>query len=455
MTARRSGNGVDMPSRNRLDAGGGFVARMRESMRTGYWVIPTVFIVGAMVAAATLVQVDRWRVDGGSGDLFGGGFESASQLLGTVASSTMAFTVLTFSIAIVTLQLASSQFSPRVLRTFLRDRGTQVPLGIFVATFVYSLLVLRTVRADDEGAGGAFVPGISVLVAIALAIACVGAFVYLINHVVHSIRVVTILDRTAGEGRSAIAAIYPETAPGEHPLEVPWEPADPPSLVVPNEGDAGVVVSVDTAGLVGLAAREDCVIELVAAVGDYVPYGAPLARVYAGGDGEMSAGDLRRHLGFGIERTMTQDVAFGLRQLVDIADKALSPGINDPTTVVQVVGRIEDLLGRIAGRADPPSQHRDDDGTVRLVQPVVAWPDLVRLAFEEIRLYGSGSVQVLRRLRAALQALHDRAPAHRRPPLVEQLRLVDDAARELEQSAGVRTRVADRQGVGRPAGSGA
>lgn len=423
----------------------GLFSRLGESARTGFWFIPTLFAIAAMVAAYGLVELDRWRDQDGEGVFFGGGFDSASQLLSTVASSIMAFTVITFSITILALQLASSQFSPRVLRSFLRDRGSQVPLGIFIATFVFALLVLRTVRSAEEGA--AFVPGIAVFVAIGLAIVSIGAFIYFINHVAHAVRAVTIMDAVVADARTAIERNYPDDDQASA-HDGAGLPAGAPGQPLRHEGPGGVVVTMDTSGLVALAGRHGCVIEMVAAVGEYLPHQGPLARVH-GGDGELRSGQVAARLGFGPERTTAQDVASGLRQLVDIAEKALSPGINDPTTAVQVIGRIEELLARLAHRPIPTGRHHDDDGNLRLVHPVAGWQQLVELAFSEIRHYGKSSLQVVRRQRAAVLMLLDLVPADRRPPLEEQLRALDAAAaQEIDGPDRSRADGHDRQGMG-------
>lgn len=423
------------------------LARLREAVRTGLWFVPTLFAVGAIVLSVVMNRLDEAFGTGRGGFSFGGGPEAAQEVLSTISSSTLAFTGVVFSITIIALQLASSQFSPRVLRTFLRDRGSQVALGIFVATFVYSLLVLRTVRLDDAGAEP-FAPGLSITVAIALVLLSLGAFVYYVNHIAQSIRVVSIIDSVAGETRRAIDENYPAD---DEPPELPDYalPAGPPLAVLHCERQAGVLLGVDEDDLVATARRHGCVLRLIPRVGDFVASGAPLFEVF--GTAGITVGEVLPHVGLGAERTMYQDVAFGFRQLVDIAEKALSPSTNDPTTAVQAVDRLHDLLRRMAARPWPSGLHTDADGSLRLVHQVASWADHLSLAFDEIRGYGAGSLQVARRLRAVFDDLatvvDDQAS---RDALDRQRRLLDAALARRFPDAEERqsATVADDQGLG-------
>jgi uncharacterized membrane protein len=420
------------------------IARLRESARTGLWFLPAMIVTASVLLSMATVAVDRWT--GGDGFVaFSGGPNSAQQVLTTIAASTMTFTGLVFSITIVALQLASSQFSPRVLRSFLRDRGSQVSLGVFVGTFVYALLVLRAVRVQRSG-HAAFVPGVSITLAYGLALASLAMFVYFVNHIAQSIRVVNILEAVARETRDAIDANYPHE-PGPD-LPVPLAPVGPTATVC-LDGPGGAVVGIDERALVDLARDHDCVLRIVPGVGDFVPSGGQVFRV-SGTDDPPPATRLLSHVGFGSERTMYQDVAFGIRQMVDIAERALSPAVNDPTTAVQAIDRIHDVLRRLAVRPTPPGIHLDDRGAVRLVHPVAQWGDLVGLGFDEIRLYGSHHLQVARRLRAALEDLADAAPEDRQEPLARQLELLGRAVERAfaDQADRNRAGTADDQGLG-------
>jgi uncharacterized membrane protein len=394
------------------------LAGVRETLRTGFWFVPSVFVAGAVVLSLLTVWVDR--ADGILGWLaFTGGPTSAQQLLTTIATSMMTFTGLVFTITIVALQLASSQFSPRVLRTFLRDRGSQVALGVFTATFVYSLMVLVQVRTIATGT--VFVPGISITVAFVLLMASLGTFVFYVNHIAQAIRVVNIIESVAAETRASLDEIFP-AGTGSTPAS-----AEPPVLGAPTQvifwpGIGGVVAGLDVAGLVRVAHDHDCLIELLPHIGDFVAEGATLFAVHAGG-GQVPAQQVLRQIGIARERSMRQDPGYGFRQLVDIAEKALSPALNDPTTAVQAIDRLHDLLRRVACRPQPSGVYYDGTGTVRVIRPVMTWPGLVTLAFEEIREYGGTSVQVHRRLHGCLEDLLEIVPPDRQEPLRRQLRL--------------------------------
>jgi uncharacterized membrane protein len=399
-------------------------AQLREAVRNGLWVIPAGCVAVAVPLALLLRQVDHAVGQGEVALLFDGDASSAQSLLTTIATSIITFTSLVLSVTVVALQLASQQFSPRVLRTFFRDTGTKVALGIFIGTFVYTLVVLRQVH--PAGTGEAFVPRVSITVAFVLVLVSLGSFLYYVNHVVHAIRIVSIIDAVAAETRAAIREADVEGEPAD-PAAVPDRP---PDLVLGSERAPGAIVTIDEDDLVALAERHRCVIRLVPRMGEFVPSTAPLAEIW-GDDGApppVAALDVLRHIGLHRERTMQQDVAFGFRQLVDIAEKALSPAVNDPTTAVQVLDRLHDLLRRVAAARRPSGHHRDADGRVRLVHQVPTWAGLVGLACDEIRLYGGSSHQVQRRLRAMLDDLATVVDGDERDALDRQRRLLDAAA---------------------------
>jgi uncharacterized membrane protein len=345
----------------------------------------------------------------------------------------LTFTGLVFTITMLVLQLASSQLSPRVMRTFLRDRGNQVVLGLFVATFLYTLVVLREVRTavgDDDG----FVPGVSIWVSFALLLASVGAFVYYIDHMAHAIRASTVIANIANETLAAIERLYPEQLLDDASVPPEGRPT-PPADYALEAPRAGIVVAVDEAKLLATVGDGDRSMELVPAIGDFVPAGAPLARLAGTWDREARKA-AQEAVGLGDERTLQQDAAFGLRQLVDVAVRALSPGTNDPTTAVQALDRLHDLLRRLVDRHIPSPERRDDAGNLRLVLPRPGWNEYVELAVDEIRLAGAEQIQVGRRLRHMLEDLLSVAPANRQAILRRELALVESGARHgLEPSS--------------------
>lgn len=403
-----------------------------EWLRSRLWFIPGVFALAATAGAFTLVPLDRLLDQQVSGDfsgvLFAGGPESARLVLSTISAAMLTFTGLVFSVTMLVLQLASSQLSPRVMRTFLRDRINQTILGLFVATFLYSLLILREVRTP--AVGSSFVPAISVSVAYLLLVASVGAFVFYIHHMAQSIRAVTVLRTVGAETREAIERLYPEGV-GEDPEDpVVALPDRAPDRVVVLGGAPGVVTSIDDQHLLRLAVEYRLTVAFLHYVGDFVPEGSPLlaiwSRTAAALTDELPVGRLAGTVEIGPERTMTQDAAFGFRQIVDIAEKALSPAVNDPTTALQALDQIHDLLRRLAIRRIPSSFRVDEEGAVVLHLPRPGWPDYVTLALDEIRQYGIGSIQIARRLRHLLLDVRAAAPPSRRAPLDRQLRLLDE-----------------------------
>ena len=390
--------------------------RWRERVRGGFRIVPALFVAGSVVLSMATLWLDDHVVDEVSAG-FSGSPDNARDVLSTISSSMITFTALVFSITVVVLQLTSSQFSPRVLRTFLRDRTTQVSLGVFVATFTYALLVLRAVGSDDDS----FVPALSVSIAFVLVLVSLAVFVHYIHHIARSIQVSSIIASVAGETRETLERLYP--ADGIY-VDVPV-PAGPADATIESPHRPGVVLAYDEDRLVELARRGDCTLTMVPAVGDFVPEGAPLFAVHGATDGLDER--IASCVALGRERTMHQDVGFGFRQLVDIAERALSPAINDPTTAVQCLDHLHDFLRRLVRRRFPTGRYLDEDGNLRLVVQSAAWDDYVSLAFDEIRQYGASSMQVNRRLRATIDDLLTIAPLERRGPLERERRMLHDS----------------------------
>ncbi|MEO5965640.1 MAG: DUF2254 domain-containing protein [Candidatus Limnocylindrales bacterium] len=391
---------------------------LRERLRISLWFLPAVFALAAVGLAVVLAAVDRRLGDTGSLLFtFGRTAEGARAVLSAIAQSMLTFTGLVFTITMLVLQLASSQLSPRVMRTFLRDRANQIVLGLFVATFVYTLLLLREVRTPVDGDSG-FVPAISIWVAFALLLASVGAFIYYIDHMAHAIRASTVIVSIWRETVAAIDRLFPEGLGDEPSEDLPWPNLQQPDIVLKAQ-HAGVLVRLDEDQLLAAAATGDRALALTPAVGDFVAEGSPLAHLWGFWDDEAVHAVLGA-TSQGDERTLEQDAAFGLRQLVDIAIRALSPGTNDPTTAVQALDRIHDLLRRLAMRRFP-SRARAVDGRVRMLLDAPGWDDFVRLGLDEIRLAGGSQIQVARRLRAILDDLATVAPGPRQAVLDEEI----------------------------------
>ncbi len=393
-------------------------AVLREYLRSSLWFIPLSFALASIVVAILLLTIDTRIPSGGA--VFGGTAEGARSILSTIAQSMLSFTALVFTVTMLVLQIASSQLSPRVMRTFLRDRGNQVVLGLFVATFVYTLVVLRDIRTPVDGVDG-FVPGIAVSGAFVLLLASVGAFIYYIDHMAHAIRATTVMDSIANETSATIERMLPD--PWGTGMAGDREPRPGSSTSDVRTAGRGVVVAVDDSAIIKLAV-DDRVVTLVPMVGDAVSEGAPLFQLSGRWD-DPDIDRLRRTVSLGQERTLQQDVAFGIRQLVDIALRALSPGTNDPTTAVQALDRIDDLLHKVAVRRFPAQVQCDAAGVPRLWMVWPTWASYLLLATEEILHAGVEQPRVARRLRKMLEDLAPIAPTARRRPIWVVLRRLE------------------------------
>jgi uncharacterized membrane protein len=412
------------------------------------WVLPTISVAAFLLAGAALsrVQVDEaspWRVLA-----FQGSAEDARSLLVVVSSTMITVTGLVFALTIVALQIASGQYSPRLLRNFMRDRGTQLVLSVFVGAFAYSTAGLYTVGIQGGGQEP-FVPRLAVSGSLALALASVGVLIYFIHHLAHSIQIDTIMSQVDREARRVIDEVYPDRPgyrePEDHCPDVPLEAVGLPST------RSGYVQAVDPDPLVRTAVRHDLVIVLAKQVGDHVVAGTPIAWAWRRSPGQPppGAGQLREAVGdavrVGFERTMVQDVGFGIRRLVDIANKALSPAINDPYTGVQAVHHLSVLLSILAQARLGDWLLRDRDGAVRVAVPRPRFVDYLRLATAQIRRFGAAEPALTR---ALIQLLRDAgtsaATEDRRQACARYIRLVlADAERATRQPADVEAVAAD------------
>lgn len=389
--------------------------QLHERIQSSLWVVPAIAAVVAITLAYVAVAFDRAFPEL-SVVLYNGGPESAREVLSTIASSMLTFKALVFSITILVLQLASNQFSPRVIRTFLREPSTKAALGIFIGTFVYAVVVLSHVRSTEPS----FTPTIATLAALALVLVSVGTFIHYLHRMSQAVRAITVLTKIAAETRDIIEEVLVASdQPRDAPHAAPPLPDGPPDRVLCRSDPPGVLTFVDEARLVELAHDSDVVLELVPRVGDFVPRGAPLLRIW--GRAELDDSSCLGAIAFDRERTAPQDPAFGFRQLVDVAVRALSPGINDPSTAVQALDQLHDLVRRLAGTEFPSPARRDGDEVVRFVLHQLSFREYVQLAFEEIGTYGAEAPQVPRRLVAALEDCLGVARPEHRAPLEEQL----------------------------------
>lgn len=394
------------------------IAWAKNYLRSSLWFLPAVALSGATLLSLSTTLIDR-HVEVALPFGFMVDAESARGLLSLISSWMLTFIGLAFTMTIVVLQLASAQFSPRVLGTLLRDRYSKISMGIFIGTFAYAFMVLREVRS---GTGDEFVPAISLAVAFTLVLVSLGVFIRYVNHVAQSIKAGSVITTVAEQTRQVFDEQMPAREDNQPNDE--WRPF----RTIPSP-EGGLLRSFDVEGLLALAEERNIVLEIVPLIGEFVPRGAPLVRML-GDSGELDDAHVLSQVSIGRERTMHQDPAFGFRQLVDIAERALSPGVNDPTTAVQAIDQLHDLLRELLFREFPSGKYTDEHGNVRLIVPSHSWEDFLLLSVEEIRHYGVGSLQVSRRLRRMLEDLRSVAPPEYEQTLDEELSILHEVARQ-------------------------
>jgi uncharacterized membrane protein len=413
--------------------------RLLDHIRSSIWFVPVLCVLAGVILSFATLWIDDVFDHGLIPQTLTGGPDAALVILSAVATSMVSLAALVLTITMVVVQLAMGQFSPRIVQRILRDKPSQFAVGIFVATFAHAMIAMRDVRVGGDNGSGT-VPGLAVAVAFLLVLTSIAVLVIYVHHIGRSLRVSALIELVGKDTRTQLDIVYPQSAEPD-PL------ADDTSIVLAPR--SGVVCHVDFDGLVARARDADCSLELVPALGEFTASGAPLLRVRDGNPSRI-ADDVADYIVLGLERTLDQDVAYGLRMLVDIAERSLadSPFL-DPTTAVQAIDRLHDCLRQLARRRFPDGLHRDDEGVVRLTVPVMSWEAYVHLAFDEIRQAGAGSPQVARRLRASLEDLRERAPADRIPVLDEQLAMLEEEVRRVVPEAELAySLLPDRQGIG-------
>ncbi|MGY1665715.1 DUF2254 domain-containing protein [Geodermatophilus sp. SYSU D00696] len=418
--------------------------RLQRFVRTSLWLLPVgCLAAGALLAVGTLA-VDRATGYGLVPQSLTGTPSDAQTILSSFATAMVSLTSLVLTVTLVAVQLAMGQFSPRIVGALLTDRWSQLAIGLFGASFLVAILTLREIRGSDTGT----VPGLSMLLCYLLMLASIVVLVLYVHHAGQGLRVAGLIDLVGDRSREFIVREH-----GDSPVDA----SDPDEIVAAQPGN---VVRVDRPAVVAAARRADCVLELVPVVGDFVVGGAPLVRVHPGTRsaasadgrpaGRLRATDVTRHVLLGPERVHTEDLAYGFRKLVDIAVRSIAQPFNDPTTTVQALHRLHDLLRQIAARPLPCGEHRDQDGVVRLLERTVSWDGYVRLAFDEIRLAGASEPQVTRKMCAALADLKSVAPPDRQEPLDRQFRLLHAAVRRAHEDEEdvVAALTPDTEGIG-------
>lgn len=378
------------------------------SIRSSLWFVPALITLASIILAIGLLETDRrfgnelrtwwprlFEIEG----------DGATGMLSAIASSMATVAGVVFSITVVALALASTQYTSRILRNFMRDRTTQIVLGVFIGVYIYCLLVLRTV----SGGEWAFKPAASVLVAVILAVIATGYFIFFIHHISSSIQASQISDAVTREAAKAIERMFPEKIGHGQPPVASYPPADAFMWTPVPAAALGYVQALDSEGMISYAQENELVIRMECAIGDFIAPGMPLVSLHflSPGSGEECkdrAAELNAMYAIGSYRTIEQDAAFGIRQLVDIALKALSPGINDTTTAVTCIEHLSYLLSLCAQR-NIPGRYRFADRRLCVIAAGPQFRDLVALAFNQIVESAPDNTEVALQLLRALKRI--------------------------------------------------
>ena len=412
--------------------------RLKSYVNSALWVVP---VVAMLFEQVTLRLI--YFVDGRVGwTLLGLSVVEAQTMLQTIVTMTLSFIVFTFGSLLIAIQVAGGQLTPRIIATtLLQDNAVKYSVGLFVFVLLFAVGVLGRISSIAHQ----FV----IFVAAVLGFSCIAVFLYLIDYAAKLLRPVSIVARVGQRGLAVIDSVYPHPTANLHLADRADQALGTPDKVVPHESPSEIVVAMNLRALAAEATRSDGIIEFVPQVGDFVGAQEPLFRLY-GGACAVDASKLRAAVAFGSERTMEQDPMFAFRILVDIALKALSKAINDPTTAVLAIDQLQRLLQRVGNRDLRNELIRDAAGQLRLIFRTPNWEDFVHLACTEIRHSGAESIQVARRLRAMIETLIQTLPEHRQPALRHELKLLDLSVERLyvfsEDLA--LARIADSQGLG-------
>ncbi len=424
----------------------GLLFRVRQTLKGSLWVLP---VVGGVLGLA-LGAADPWLEEIGTPSGWDYSASTALTILTTVAGASVGLTGFVVTVTILVVQMSTGTFSARYMRIWYRDPVLKAVLAVLAGTFIFSYSLLRQVEGTEVPHNGVSLAGLCLGLGLLL-------FLVFLDRVVHRLRPVKVAELVAHAGRAALreaadAASRPRQADTD--AELALLAAEEPRLVV-RSSRPGAIQAIHLNGLVAWASRNDCTLVLRHTAGDFVSTSARILEVYGTTTRErLDEKRLHGMIALGTERTIEQDPAFAVRVMVDVAIRALSPAVNDPTTAVQMLNHLEDTLSVIGttpgltGR----SEFRDAAGTLRLVMPARRWEDFLTLALTEIREYGADSIQVMRRLRATLDALTDAVIPEYRGAVDEERAQLDAtiAMRWDETPDQALAARADRQGIGAP-----
>ncbi len=411
--------------------------RIQLYIGTSIWIFPSLSLIAGLITVALL-----WRFEEAYGWEMEVSRATAMTIMGTIASSMFSLVVLVLSAVLVSVQLASGQLTPRIVNLIYRNPYRKIALSVFTFTFTFSIAVL--VRLENR------VPWLTGYLAAYGFILNLALFLFFVDSVGKTLRPSSVLHMVALYGREGIRSVYPLRITENSCVaqNFRYNSEDKPTRIIESTED-GAVLAFDTKGLVSLAEHSNCLIELVPEVGDYVAAGDHLFRIYHGGE-MVSAEALRNSVALGQERTMEQDPMFAFRIIVDIASRALSPAINDPTTAVLAIDQLHHLLRDVGNSYLAQGQETNAVGRVRFIYRTPKWEDFVHLAITEIRQYGCDSIQVMRRLRAMLENLIETLPMMRASVLQSELKLLESSIKrtfpDIEDQK--LAEISDLQGMG-------
>ncbi len=416
---------------------------LRNYLKSSLWIMPFIAIPLELIITRLVHGLDAWL----GWDLLGFSVTGAKALLEAFVTVTLSFVVFTFGSLLVAIQVASAQMTPRIIATTLLSNGVvKYTVGLFIFTMMFALSAQNQMDQD--------VHQLVMLLAALLGILSFAAFFYLIDYASRLLRPISILAHVGTNGLAVIQGVYPSpTLPSDvHPGES--LDLGSPDRVIEQKGTSGIVLAVNLELVAAAAERLNGVIEFVPQVGDFVAGDEPLFNLY-GGARLIDDASLCELVAFGSERTLDQDPTFAFRIVVDMAIRALSPAINDPTTAVLAIDQLHRMLRMVGSRHLRTDRILDDSGTLRVVFRTPNWEDFIHLAFSEIRSCGSNNLQIVRRLRAMIENLIQTLPAHRHAALLQELSLLD---REIEKNFVypeeiALARIGDAQGLGGHSGN--
>ncbi|MBE8987779.1 DUF2254 domain-containing protein [Nostoc sp. LEGE 12450] len=386
------------------------LSKLWDQLHSSYWFIPAVMAVVATALAFTMLNLDRTgKVDIDYWWVYTGGADGARSLLGSVAGSMISVAATAFSITIVALQLAASNFGPRLLRNFMQDTGNQVVLGTFISTFIYCLLVLRTIHGEGDGYEQ-YVPQLSVTVGTLLAIISIGVLIYFIHHASTIIQASHVIENVSEDLHSAIKRLFPERighAESEHKQGIEEIPMSFEKEALPIRANGtGYLQAVDNGELMKIACKHNLLIRLKVRPGKFLIQGSDLALVFPGKKvNKKLTKQINDVFILGKERTEQQDIEFPIDQLVEIALRAISPAINDPFTAIRCIDRISAGLCHLVQRDFPSPYRYDKNNKLRFIAKGVDFQGLVDRAFNQIRQYGKSDAGVTIRLLEAIAVI--------------------------------------------------